>query len=167
MTGQVKRQVFFSFYYKEDAWRAGQIRNMGVVDGNEPFSDNDWEEVRRKGDDAIKKWINAQMEKRSCVIVLIGENTSDRKWVQYEIEQAYNKGKGLFGIYIHNLKNEKGFTSKQGKNPFDEIKFTNGDKLSTVIKCYNPPSDDTYNYISKNIENWIETAIVDADARNR
>ncbi len=35
-----KRQVFFSFHYEADAWRAAQVRNMGVVEGNEPVSDN-------------------------------------------------------------------------------------------------------------------------------
>ena len=40
-----KRQVFFSFRYLYDNWRAGQIRNMGKVSDNSTFSDNDWEEV--------------------------------------------------------------------------------------------------------------------------
>ena len=32
-----KRQVFFSFHYTNDNWRAGQIRNMGKVDGSSTF----------------------------------------------------------------------------------------------------------------------------------
>ena len=36
-----KRQVFFSFHYNNDNWRAGQIRNMGKVDSSSTFSDND------------------------------------------------------------------------------------------------------------------------------
>ena len=31
-----KRRVFYSFYYKEDSWRASQVRNIGVVEGNRP-----------------------------------------------------------------------------------------------------------------------------------
>lgn len=27
-----KRQVFFSFEYNKDAWRASQVRNMGKAD---------------------------------------------------------------------------------------------------------------------------------------
>lgn len=49
-----KRQVFYSFHFKNDSWRAGQVRNIGVVEGNMPVSSNDWEEVKRKGDDSIK-----------------------------------------------------------------------------------------------------------------
>lgn len=37
----MKRQVFFSFHYNRDSWRASQVRNMGKVDGNSTFSDND------------------------------------------------------------------------------------------------------------------------------
>lgn len=36
-----KRQVFFSFHYDNDAWRAGQVRNMKKVDKSSTFSDND------------------------------------------------------------------------------------------------------------------------------
>lgn len=50
----IKRQVFYSFHFKNDSWRAGQVRNIGVVEGNMPVSSNDWEEVKRKGDDSIK-----------------------------------------------------------------------------------------------------------------
>ena len=66
-----KRQVFYSFHFKNDSWRAGQVRNIGVVEGNTPVSSNEWEEVKRKGENSIKKWINSHMEYRSCVIVLI------------------------------------------------------------------------------------------------
>ena len=53
----MKRQVFFSFHYNRDSWRASQVRNMGKVDGNSSFSDNDWEEVRYKSDAKIKEWL--------------------------------------------------------------------------------------------------------------
>lgn len=36
-----KRQVFYSFHFKNDSWRAGQVRNIGVVEGNTPVSSND------------------------------------------------------------------------------------------------------------------------------
>ena len=57
-----KRQVFYSFHFKNDSWRAGQVRNIGVVEGNMPVSSNDWEEVKRKGDDSIKRWIDTHMD---------------------------------------------------------------------------------------------------------
>ena len=65
-----KRQVLYSFHYERDVWRAAQVRNMGVVEGNEPLSENDWEEVKRKGESTIKKWIDKQLAYpllRSCL----------------------------------------------------------------------------------------------------
>ena len=44
----MKRQVFFSFHYKPDNWRASQVREMGTIEGNSAVSDNDWETARRR-----------------------------------------------------------------------------------------------------------------------
>ena len=44
----VKRQVFFSFHYDNDSWRAAQVKNMGKVSESSTFSANDWEEVMKK-----------------------------------------------------------------------------------------------------------------------
>ena len=52
-----KIQFFYSFHYENDSWRASQVRNIGVLDGNSPVSSNDWEEVKRKVEDFVKKWI--------------------------------------------------------------------------------------------------------------
>lgn len=154
----VKRQVFYSFHFKNDVMRVQQIRNMGVIDGNMPVSPNDWEEVKRKGDASIKKWIDNAMKYRSCVVVLVGSDTANRKWVKYEIEKAWNDGRGVVGIYIHNLKCPNSGYSKKGENPFEKFNF--GDrKFSEIVKCYNPNPHDAYNDIKNNIDSWIEEAI--------
>lgn len=74
------RRVFYSFHYMPDASRASQVRNIGAIEGNKAATDNDWETVTKGGDDAIKRWIAAQMRGRSCTVVLVGEKT-DRKSV--------------------------------------------------------------------------------------
>lgn len=81
------RQVFYSFHYDNDNWRASQVRNIGVIEGNRPAPDNDWETIKKGGDAAIQNWINNQLRYRSCTIVLIGSNTAGRKWINYEIEK--------------------------------------------------------------------------------
>jgi len=157
-----KRQVFFSFEYKKDAWRASQVRNMGKVSESSTFSDNDWEEVKEKSDSAIKQWINEQMEKRSCIIVLIGCTTSSRKWVKYEIEKAYELNKGIVGIHVHGLKDEDGYQTDKGANPFYSIYTKKGERLSNYVTCYDPPyqnSKNVYNDIDEKIEGLIENAI--------
>lgn len=158
------RKVFFSFHYKPDNWRAAQVRNIGVIEGNAPVSDNDWETIKKGGNKAIQNWIDEQLKGKSCTIVLIGTNTAGRKWIEYEIRKSWNDDKkGLSGIYIHNLKDKDGNQSAKGKNPFDSVTLEGtGKKLSSIVKCYDPPystSTDVYDYIKKNIENWIEEAI--------
>lgn len=158
-----KRQVFYSFHYVPDNWRVSQIRSIGQIEDNKPVSDNKWEEVKKNGEKAIKDWIDENLKYRSCTVVLIGENTSGRKWIDYEIEKSWNDKKGLVGIHIHNLKNNKSEQSIKGSNPFEH--FTVGDndkKLSSIVKCYNPPysiSTNVYNHIKENLETWIEEAI--------
>lgn len=158
----MKRQVFFSFEYMKDNWRASQVRNMGKVDDTSTFSDNDWEEVRSKSDESIKRWIDAEMEKRSCIVVLVGETTSTRKWVKYEIEKAYKLEKGIVGIYIHNLKDNDGNQTSKGSNPFYSVYTDSGERLSKYVTCFDSDhTSSTYVYddIKDNIEELIEDAI--------
>lgn len=143
-----KRQVFYSFHYKNDIWKVSQVKNMGVVDGSKTVTANEWEEVKKKGDDAIKRWINVSMKSRTCLVVLVGTETVNRKWVKYEIEQAWNNQMGVVGIYIHNLKDNVGKTSQKGKNPFETFEFNNT-SFANIVKCYDPLSSDAYNDIKK------------------
>lgn len=154
-----KRKVFYSFQYKKDVFRVQQLRNIGSLNGEKPVTPNKWEEVEKKGKKAIKEWIDENMKNKSCVIVLIGEDTANSEWVNYEIKKAWNEGKALLGIYIHNLKDPRTGKSKKGGNPFANFVFKNGDKLSSRVKCYNPSLSDPYNDIKENIEEWIEEAI--------
>lgn len=155
------RKCFYSFHYVPDNWRAGQVRNMGVLEGNQPVSDNDWETVKKGGDAAIEKWINDQLNGRSCSVVLIGAGTAGRKWINYEIKKTWGDGKGLVGVYVHNLKDKDSKQSGKGSNPFDG--FTIGDKsLSSIVKAYDPPysgSSDVYSYISQNLAKWADEAV--------
>ncbi|MEA3364703.1 MAG: TIR domain-containing protein [Candidatus Hydrogenedentes bacterium] len=157
------RRVFFSFHYKPDNWRASQVRNMGVIEGNRPCSDNDWETIAKGGDEKIKKWIAEQMDGKSCAVVLIGTNTSGRKWINHEIVKAWDDGKGVVGIHIHGLKDKDEKVSTKGSNPFDSIGYGNsGKKLSSIVKCYDPQgsnSQERYDWIAKHLANAVEEAI--------
>lgn len=155
------RRAFYSFHYAPDNWRASQVRNMGVVDGNKPATDNDWETVKNGGDAAIQRWIDDQLYGKSVAIVLIGANTAGRKWIKYEIKKAWESGKGVLGVYIHNLKDKDEKQSTKGANPFDDFKV-DGKLLSAIVKAYDPQfstSTYVYNHIKENLADWIEKAI--------
>ena len=161
----VKRRVFYSFHFAQDAWRASQVRNMGVVEGNRPATDNNWEAIKAGGDGAIRAWIDRQLHGRSCAVVLVGSYTAGRKWISYEIERAWNDGKGVVGIHIHGLHDQHGRTSHKGQNPFAFLHI--GDTaMSAVVKSYDPPghhSNARYDWIKKYFSIMIEEAI---DIRN-
>ncbi len=134
---------------------------MGIVDGNRPATDNDWESIKKKGDASIQKWIDDQLNGKSVVIVLIGSNTAGRKWINYEIIKAWKDGKGLLGVYIRNLKDKDGKQSAKGANPFSSCKV--GEKnMADIVKAYDPPyttSKNVYDHIKNNLADWIEEAI--------
>ena len=156
-----KRRTFFSFHYSLDNWRVGQVRNMGMVEGNAAVSDNDWETVTKGGAAAIQKWIDDQMYGKSCAIALIGSKTAGRKWIEYEITKAWNDRKGVLGIYIHNLKDQHGNQSFQGGNPFERLTI-DGTSAARIVRAYNPPYESStyvYSYIADNIADWVEYAI--------
>lgn len=159
-----KRQVFFSFHFDKDSWRAGQVRNMGKVDSSSTFSDNDWEEVKEKSDAKIKEWIDGQLSKRSCLVVLIGQNTSGRKWINYEIEKAYELGKGMVGIRVHKLEDSNGNQANEGGNPFFHCYADDGKRLSNYVTVFDSSyssSKYVYDDIKNNIEQLIEDAIAE------
>lgn len=149
------KRVFFSFHYERDAWRAGIVRNSGMTKkdiGTAGFIDAcDWEEVKKGGDAAIRRWIDSQLDGTSVTAVLIGKETCDREWVKYEIEQSYNKGNKLVGIYLDGLPNQDGEIDGRGRNPLDSIMGDDGKPLSSKFKTYHWINNNGY----KNIGHWV------------
>ncbi len=164
------RKCFYSFHYVPDNWRVSKIRNIGAVEGNKPASDNDWETVTGGGDKKIKDWIAGQMKGRTCTVILVGSNTADRKWINHEIKESWDKGMGVLAIHIHNITDSNDKQSSKGSNPLYYV--THGPtkkRLSTIAKTYDPPrttSKGVYGYISDNIEDWIDEAIKIRKANN-
>ncbi|MCC7230619.1 MAG: TIR domain-containing protein [Fimbriimonadaceae bacterium] len=159
------RKVFFSFHYAPDNWRASQVRKMGVLEGNSPCTDNDWESVTKGGDAAIKKWIDSQLSGRSCAVILVGSGTAGRKWINYEIDKAWNDGKGVVAVNIHGLKNSKGEQANKGSNPllYSSVKVgVFSTPLAQIAKIYDTPyssSNYVYDHIKSNLSTWIEEAV--------
>jgi Thoeris protein ThsB, TIR-like domain len=156
------RKVFYSFYYKEDASRIQQVVNMGAVEGQPLLSGQKWEEVERGGDAAIQRWIADQMKGKTCLVVLVGTNTSKRRWVEYEIKKAWGDKLGVVGIRIHGLKDlATQRTSASGANPFAKYNVA-GKPFDSIVKLYDPPGADSkalYASINNNIEKLAEEAI--------
>jgi len=155
------RRVFFSFHFERDIWRVGQIRNSWLTKPDREsagyWDAASWEEVKKKGDDAIKRWINSSLDNTSVTAVLIGAETSDRQWVRYEVQQSYKKGNGMLGIYIHNIRDRNGMKDIAGSNRFGEL-----DKDVYGNNIYFWQLYPTYDWVTsngyQNLGLWIEEA---------
>lgn len=159
-----KPQVFYCFHFDNDVFRVQQIRNIGIIEGNEPVSKNDWETTQRTSG-GIEKWIDDNMRNKSYVVVLIGSETFQRPWVRYEIAKGWDDGKGLIGVYIHNLRDPRTANAPpyygkctQGQNPFAQVRLQNGATLAQYVPCFNPNPSDAYSDIAQNLINWIAHA---------
>jgi hypothetical protein len=151
------RKIFFSFHYERDAWRAGQVRNSNVVATEDQYGfvdAADWESIKKKGDAAIEAWIDDQLQNTSVTVVLIGAETADRDWVQHEILKSWNRGNGIVGIRIHNIKDQDKNTDTAGRNPFDDFKLPDGKLLSSVCKTHDWVTDEG----RKNMGTWADEA---------
>lgn len=141
------RRAFFSFHHGRDSWRVGQVRNSWVTREREAagfWDAAEWEEVKLKTSAEIKKWIDKQLIGTSVTVVLIGAETADRTYVKYEIGQSIERGNGLIGIYIHNMKDVNGKTDIKGSNP--------------LSAGYYAVYDWVYDNGRENIGAWIERA---------
>lgn len=148
------RKVFFSFHYERDAGRSSIVRNHSIT--KDGFGDAGyidavaWESLKRQGDDAIKRWINSQLKGTTVTVVLIGAETANRPWVQYEIRQSRANGNGLLGVRIHNLKDFRtGQIDFLGSDPFVTLGYTG-------VAVYDWQVDSGYD----NFANWVETAAI-------
>jgi hypothetical protein len=148
------RRVFFSFHYQKDVFRVNQVRNSHVVEGTAAAGFQDaslWEEAKRKGDAAIKALIDKGLGGTTVTVVLIGAETAGRKYVTYEIEKSIARGNGLFGIYIHNIKDQHGLTAPRGAAPTALLKA--GAKL--------------YDWDRTRLGEWVEAAYQEAQAKKK
>lgn len=138
------RRVFFSFHYQRDIWRVNQIRSMPNIIGTAAAGFQDaslWEKAKKQGDAVIKRMIDEALEGTTVTVVLVGNKTANRKYINYEIQKSLERGNGIVAIQIHHLKNEKGEVDQPGKIPpqieaagFKSYKYVDKEKLSKRIE---------------------------------
>ncbi|MDO5041586.1 MAG: TIR domain-containing protein [Peptoniphilus sp.] len=155
------RRVFFSFHYDNDINRSMTVRNSWITQGKEAagFVDKaEFEQIKRQGENSVHKWIDKQLEGTSVTVVLIGTETLERPFVQYEICKSIQRGNAVIGIHINGIRDMRTLrTSPKGN-------------VHTIIGRYNDNSpayfdnicDGIYDYVTQNgytnMGNWIENA---------
>lgn len=153
--------AYFSYHFANDAARASAARRVMAIEADDPISPTAWEDLGYGGDTAVTRWVIERMRSKECLIVLIGSQTASRKWVKYEIKQAWESGRGVMGINIHSLLDARGKESKPGKNPFDDFVY-DGIRLSELVRVYEPLGDtaqENLMYIAHNAHGWAANAV--------
>ncbi|MBU2610295.1 MAG: TIR domain-containing protein [Chloroflexi bacterium] len=138
------RRVFFSFHYQRDIWRVNQVRNLPDIIGTSAAGFQDaslWEKAKKEGDAVVKRMIDNALEGTSVTVVCVGNQTANRKYVDYEITKSLERGNGLVAIQIHHLKDQDGQVDLPGPIPvkitmngFKAYKYVNSDYLSQWIE---------------------------------
>lgn len=107
------KNVFVSHHHKDDASVDGltnmltgkgyQLRNSSIRVKPENQSRFDNKQV---SDNTIKRLLRMKMRWASQVIVVIGKETHQRDWVNWEIETAHRLGKPIIGVYENGLNDQ-------------------------------------------------------------
>lgn len=124
------RRTFFSFHYKPDVSRAWIVRNSWVTkvaQGQREdagfFDSSVFEAKERESDDVLKRFLRDGLANTTVTCVLVGKQTTLRRWVRYEIFQSFMRCNGLLAIRVHSIPNLQKATSEAGPNPFDDLAF--------------------------------------------
>jgi hypothetical protein len=138
------RRTFFCFNYNKNVWRVNQIRSIPNVIKSSAAGFQDaslWEEAKIKGDREIKRLIDKALKNTSVTVVCITRGTTQRKYINYEIEKSLESGNGLVGLKIHNLKDSNGNTTAEGAVPkmitnagYKTYVYSNVDRLAAWIE---------------------------------
>jgi len=125
------RRTFFSFHYKPDVTRAWVVRNswvtkvaQGTRDDAGFFDSSVFEASQRESDDSLKRFLREGLKNTTVTCVLVGAETSLRRWVRYEIFQSFVRGNGLLAVQIHTIGALNTPTTPQGTNPFGSLAYT-------------------------------------------
>lgn len=112
-----------------------------------------WETVKRQGSSAIQSWIDEGLKGSGVTVVLIGQHTSERPWVRYEIEESERQQKGMLGVYVDGIRDiSTQLYGVRGNNPFNHA------SISKSYRTYDWVRDKGYD----NFSDWVEQAAQDA-----
>lgn len=155
------RSVFYSFHYQNDISRVNVVRNHWVTQGTQTITGvidhADFEAVQRKGDKAVKDWIDGQLSGTTATVVLIGSETLSRPYVQYEIQESYNRGNAVIGVHIHNIKDLSGNTA------ISQSDYTMVN-INGKMTLFREVADSIYDWVLNdgyhNLGTWVEEAVL-------
>ena len=156
-----ERRVFLSYHFETDSSRADKIRRLNKQNTHIVFNEERWEDILKQSDVEIQEWIDKQLEQSDCLVVLIGEETAKKKWINYSIKRSYELDKGVVGIFVDRLLDEAGDPSERGEDPFHYVDL-NSIKFSRFVERFESEHVTeryVYHDIRRNFTELIEYAL--------
>lgn len=163
------KRVYFSFHYQDVSdFRVNVVRNHKIVGSDSKSAGyldaSIWEEAKKKGDLALKRMINAELDYTSVTVVLIGSETYDRRWVRYEIMKSLERGNDLIAIHINAIKDKFGSTKAAGPNPFDHLALS----ISADGKRASPMEHRNQQWIDyTDLDGWGVSGVLPSDQHGK
>jgi hypothetical protein len=132
------KRVFFSFHYQDVIdLRANVVRNHWRFKPNREtagfFDASIWEKAKKEGNLSLKRLINGALKNTSNTCILIGSDTFNRKWVNYEIMKSIAVGNHIFAVHINSIGGRDKKTKSKGPNPLYYLGYSfseDGTKLN-------------------------------------
>ncbi len=132
--------VFIS-HYSGDVQRLRDLKNRlkkagCKVRNSSAEEDTDGGLVRagkQVADSTIAKYLRARINWAKTLIVIIGEHTHERPWVNYEIRNAHLQGKQIIGIYDYGCKVKVELPEAYKRYGGSPIGWNSLDKLSGML----------------------------------
>lgn len=111
MSDSNRRHVFISHHHKDDAHvtkltkllstQGYDIRNSSIR--AKPINQQRLDQKKVKTE-TLQRLLRMKMTWASTAVVLIGDKTHERKWVNWEIQQAHMQGKRIVGVFAQGCK---------------------------------------------------------------
>lgn len=131
-----KHNIFISHYGEDEASLDSlkqRLKESGCDVRNSSVEKKKYRPYKVK-DETIARYLRICIRWAKTFIVMIGEHTHERPWVNYEIRQAARLGKQIVGIYMHGCKDKVEIPEAYKRYGGSPLGWNSLDKLSDIIK---------------------------------
>ena len=96
-------KVFISFDYKDiPSKKAVENWKKQGIGADISFSSEDGQSHSSKGVEYVQKILKEKIDEAQIVLVLVGDNSHNRPWIDYEVAYAKSKGKRIIKTQLPN-----------------------------------------------------------------
>lgn len=138
----IHNQHVFISHYSGDVQKLRDLKmklaSYGCIVNNSSLEEDRDNKAIHKGkivsDAVIARFLRSGIQWAKTVIILLGEHTAERPWVNYEIRNAHLKGKQIIGIYLHGCKDKVELPEAFKRYGGPTLGWGSIDKLSDILQ---------------------------------